>query len=109
MKIWDGPMGPPYAPPHTAVGNAEILRIFEHPLEAPPKLRPIGEILDLYDLTWRCFWPSAYFHINDKPQPPGFNRDVLIEHNHALEWLIGIREWEEWSDGEDEDDWPGDG
>jgi hypothetical protein len=97
MRMWDGPIGPPYAPPDTAVGSDAVIEVIRS--EPEPQLRPIGEILDLYDLTSRCFWPSSYFHFNGKPQPPGFNRDVLIEHHHVLEWLISASEWDDWMDG----------
>jgi hypothetical protein len=87
------PMGPPF----TRVDLDLFREMFWSEAEDPvPRLRRVEEILDQYDLTFRCYWPAQYFHFNDRPQPPGFDRNVLIERYHALEWLIGLREWDEW-------------
>jgi hypothetical protein len=100
VRLWDEPVGPPYSPvEHEAVTRALQSRDATH-----SDLRPIGEILDLYDLTARCYWPAQYFHYNGRAQPPAYQRDVLIEHFHALEWLLRTREWDEWMDDGAESD-----
>ncbi|MFS2111489.1 DUF4272 domain-containing protein [Sphingomonas sp. Sphisp140] len=57
---------------------------------ADPRFRPIPEILDALDRTWRMQWIVREAH-KTGPAPAGLNPDVLTERHVALNWLTGFQ------------------
>ncbi|MCI8649310.1 MAG: DUF4272 domain-containing protein [Anaerotruncus sp.] len=52
-------------------------------------LRPIEEILDAADLTYRYHWACVDARMHDQEPPMGLNEDVVVERHKGLNWLIG--------------------
>ena len=91
----DEPLGPPY----TQLDWDRFREIFWSCVEETMfRPRSLAELLDEYDLTFRCYWPAQYFYENDIPQPGGFDRNVLIERYHSLQWLLMRFDWDDWND-----------
>jgi len=51
------------------------------------KLRPISEVLDALDFTYRLHWASRNARIKNEPQPANLNQGVVMERHYALNWL----------------------
>lgn len=56
---------------------------------ADAKLRPISEILDQADLTYRYHWAVVDARVNGKQSPAKLDSSVVLERHYALNWLIG--------------------
>lgn len=54
---------------------------------AKAKLRDIGQILDLLDLTFRYDWACVDARINNREAPAGLDAGVVMERHYALNWL----------------------
>ena len=59
-------------------------------MPATPRLRPIPEILDALDRTWREHWIVRQAH-QGGAEPTGLNPDVMLERHFALNWLTGFQ------------------
>lgn len=66
-------------------------------LVAGARLRPLPEILEELDFTYRCHWAVVDARANDRPAPPGLDPGVVYERHYALNWLTGYGD-EEWDD-----------
>ncbi len=53
------------------------------------RLRPVDELLDAADLTYRTHWATRDAWFNDRPMPGDVLQGVVKERHHALNWLIG--------------------
>ncbi len=51
-------------------------------------LRPVGELLDEADLTYRLHWAVRDAELNGREPIPGVEPGVLMERRNALEWLL---------------------
>jgi len=58
-------------------------------------MRPITEILDIADLTYRYHWATRNAGLKNLPMPAGLNNSVIMERHYALNWLIGYCD-EDW-------------
>lgn len=52
-------------------------------------LRPIDQILDETDFTYRCHWAVRDALIHDNEPPGELDTDVIYERHYALNWLVG--------------------
>lgn len=64
---------------------------------ADARLRPLPEILDEADLTYRYHWAVVDARINGRSPPAGLDAGVTMERHYALNWLIGYMD-QEWDD-----------
>ena len=64
---------------------------------ADAKLRPLSEILDQADRTYRYHWAVVDSRVNDRKQLTGIDPEVTLERHYALNWLIGYME-QDWDD-----------
>lgn len=53
-----------------------------------PVVRPVGEILDALDLTYRLHWHIRQVRLKKKGELAGVDADVVMERHHALNWLV---------------------
>jgi hypothetical protein len=53
-----------------------------------PGVRPSGAILDALDLTYRLHWHIRQRRLKKLGQATGVDADVVMEHHHALNWLV---------------------
>jgi len=60
-------------------------------------LRPLAQVLDQADLTYRYHWAVVDARINDRPCPAGLDPGIVYERHYALNWLIGYMD-QEWDD-----------
>lgn len=60
-------------------------------------LRPIEEILDQADLTYRYRWALVDARLKDIEPPAGLDPGVALERHRALNWLIGYlgQDWDD--------------
>lgn len=60
-------------------------------------LRPIDEILDLADLTYRYRWALVDARLEGREPPAGLDPGVALERHRALNWLIGYlgQDWDD--------------
>ena len=54
-------------------------------------LRPVNEILDLLDLTWRQHWIVRQARQDGQDHVVGLEPGVVMERHHALNWLTGFQ------------------
>lgn len=59
-------------------------------VDAAPRLRPTGEILDALDRTWREHWIVRQARQKNLPLA-GLDGDVVAERHAALNWLTGFQ------------------
>ena len=52
------------------------------------RLRPISEILDALDSNYQMLWAARQAGVAGKEIPAGLDGGVLVERQHALNWLI---------------------
>ena len=64
-----------------------------------PQLRPIREILDALDLTWRQHWIVRQAR-QQGTEPEGLHPGIILERHVALNWLTGFQQapGDEWDD-----------
>jgi hypothetical protein len=60
-------------------------------------LRPLGEILDEADVTYRHHWAVLEARVSGTEPPAGLDPGVTYERHYALNWLIGYMD-QEWDD-----------
>ncbi len=53
------------------------------------ELRPHAELLDEADLIYRYHWASRQASMSGIAPPAGLDHDVIMERDHALNWLVG--------------------
>lgn len=75
-----------------------VLDIAQAP-STDPQLRPIPEILDALDRTWRQHWIVREAN-KSGATPAGLSGDIIMERHVALNWLTGFQnppgtEWDE--------------
>lgn len=58
------------------------------------KLRPVAEILDALDQTYRLHWATVDARLHDR-QVDGVEPGVVVERHHALEWLTSRTAWDD--------------
>lgn len=75
-----------------------VLDIAQAPA-ADPRLRPVPEILDALDRTWRQHWIVRQAQ-QQGTQPEGLSPDIIMERHAALNWLTGFQQARgtEWDD-----------
>jgi len=56
------------------------------------ELRPIADILDQADLTYRYHWAVRNAQLKGQQIPAALDPGVTQERHHALNWLIGYKE-----------------
>ena len=56
------------------------------------KLRPVSEILDALDFTYRLHWAARNARIKNEPEPANLNQGVLMERHYALNWLTRFQD-----------------
>ena len=61
------------------------------------KLRPASEILDAADLIYRYSWATTEARVKNQEPPAGLDPGVVMERDHALNWLVGYSD-QEWDD-----------
>ncbi len=61
-----------------------------------PQLRPVGEILDALDQTYRLHWHIRQARLKNG-DASGLDADVVMERHHALNWLVRFQHapWDE--------------
>ncbi|SDY99979.1 protein of unknown function [Lysobacter sp. yr284] len=64
---------------------------------ARARLRPLPELLDALDATYRRHWLVRQARLDDKPAPAGLHPSVVYERHYALNWLLRFDEqdWDE--------------
>ena len=62
------------------------------------KLRSASEILDAADLIYRYDWACVDARLKGRRAPAGLDAGVVMERHHALNWLVGYADNEEWDD-----------
>ena len=61
------------------------------------RLRPVSQLLDTLDHNQRLLWAARQANINEQEPPKGLDGGVLVERQHALNWLIRF-EQADWDD-----------
>ena len=61
-------------------------------------LRTANEILDATDLIYRYHWACVDARLNGRTAPAGLDEGVVMERHHALNWLTGYMDNEDWDD-----------
>ncbi|NNE00145.1 MAG: DUF4272 domain-containing protein [Pirellulaceae bacterium] len=61
------------------------------------QLRPTAQILDALDWNQRSLWAARQARLNDSDPPANLDGGVLVERQHALNWLVRLEnaEWDE--------------
>ena len=61
------------------------------------RLRPVDELLDALDLNYQMLWAARQAAAQGQPPPAGIDGGVLVERQHALNWLIqlGSAPWDD--------------
>ncbi len=59
------------------------------------ELRPMGEILDFADLTYRYDWYCEDARRNGVDIDEKINAEIVLERNHAFTWLIQDLAWDD--------------
>ena len=61
-----------------------------------PQLRPVSEILDALDMTYRLHWHVRQARIKHSDLG-GLDADVILERHHTLNWLVQFQHaaWDE--------------
>ncbi|KAA1261388.1 hypothetical protein LF1_39350 [Rubripirellula obstinata] len=52
------------------------------------RLRPVDELLDALDLNYQMLWAARQAKTQGRETPAGLDGGVLVERQHALNWLI---------------------
>ena len=52
------------------------------------RLRPVDELLDALDLNYQMLWAARHATTQGRETPAGLDGGVLVERQHALNWLI---------------------
>ncbi len=82
----------------------DVPRIAETMVDQPDReivvdaqLRPIDELLDATDLNYQLLWAARQAHLDGSDPPSGIDGGVLVERQHALNWILPIDEsnWDE--------------
>ncbi|KWW18025.1 MULTISPECIES: DUF4272 domain-containing protein [Peribacillus] len=60
-------------------------------------IKPVGEILDILDFTYRAHWAVREAQLNDWVTPSSLEAGVVYERHYTLNWLVNYME-EEWDD-----------
>lgn len=59
-------------------------------------VRPITEILDLSDLTYRLHWATRNADLNKQTMPANLNLSIIMERHYAINWVTYYAdEWDE--------------
>jgi uncharacterized protein DUF4272 len=66
-------------------------------LVAKAQLRPLPQILEELDFTYRCHWAVVDARASGRPAPGGLDPGVVFERHYALNWLT-VHGDEEWDD-----------
>jgi hypothetical protein len=88
--------------PTTKIDVDEIISRLPHFLTDPKAfieksfVRPISEILDISDLTYRLHWATRDAHLNDRSMPAGLNLSIIMERHYAINWTTYYAD--EWDD-----------
>lgn len=82
--------------------NPDFLRqtVYEHTYDAllaRAQLRPVDELLDLLDLTYRYHWAVIDAELYGNAPPARLQPSILYERHYALNWLTGYRN-QDWDD-----------
>lgn len=64
---------------------------------AQAQFRPLSEILDMLDLTYRYHWTVQESQVQQQPAPAGLHPGVVYERHYALNWLTSYEDadWDE--------------
>ncbi|MCA8920154.1 MAG: DUF4272 domain-containing protein [Planctomycetes bacterium] len=62
-----------------------------------PELRPVDELLDQTDLTYRLHWASKP-NLDGSPRCAWLSHSALMERHKALNWLVGYRGYATWDE-----------
>lgn len=63
---------------------------------ATVQLRPMEEIADMADLTYRYDWACVDARIHNRPAPAGLNDDVVVERHKGFSWLLDFMGADDW-------------
>lgn len=80
-------LGLPTAICDPAVAVGLVLDTGPQELVAQAKLRPLPEILDELDFTYRCHWACVNARLHGQEAPAGLDPGVVYERHYALNWL----------------------
>ena len=59
-------------------------------------VRPITEILDISDLTYRLHWATRNADLNKQPMPANLSLSIVMERHYAINWVTYCAdEWDE--------------
>lgn len=83
--------------PCESMDVARLVRDQGEGLLQAPRLRPLPELLDGLDETYRLHWAAREAGLHKQPPPAGVSVDVVMERHHALNWLFRFEEadWDE--------------
>jgi hypothetical protein len=56
------------------------------------KVRPLNEILDISDLTYRLHWAVRDAELNGNPIPANLNSSIIEERHYAINWVTYYEE-----------------
>jgi hypothetical protein len=75
----------------TAIAQADEARI------AQARLRPLPELLDALDATYRRHWLVRQARLDQRDPPLGLHPSIVYERHYALNWLLRFdeQEWDE--------------
>jgi hypothetical protein len=86
----------------TLIADVPALARLFVPMKAEPfvagaRLRPVTEVLDALDLTYRLHWAVAEARVQKTPPPASLEPGVVLERHRALNWLTRFHD-ADWDD-----------
>lgn len=77
--------------------NVSIIKSLREKPADSLSLRPVNEVLDQADLSYRCHWATVDARVKGEESPAELEEGVVYERHFAFNWLLKVRN-EDWDD-----------